>query len=95
MTVPAANGLLRRTLTSLPAFPTQDVLAVDDAAQLWRAYTVLSFIAHVSFIGTFDRQSNVMHCQVQQIFRHFFWCLRWLRVQAHLFINDVRCSSLA
>ncbi len=49
--------MLRRTLAALPPFPAQRLLQAaaageqGGAAQLWRAYLVLSFIAHVGGPG--------------------------------------------
>jgi hypothetical protein len=53
----AASGVLRRTLAQqLPRFPVQQLLqlqrdglgAHEAGQQLWRAYLLLSFVAHVS-----------------------------------------------
>jgi indoleamine 2,3-dioxygenase len=47
--VAAGRGELRAWLRGLPPFPTQAVLADGaDSDELWRAYLLLSFLAHVS-----------------------------------------------
>lgn len=51
LSVATSGGLLRRKLAALPRFPLQEVLPPSDegqapSPQLWRAYSLLSFLSH-------------------------------------------------
>ena len=49
--VAAGEGRLKARLLALPPFETASLIAEGDEAQLWRAYLVLSFLAHAYIWG--------------------------------------------
>lgn len=49
--VASGNGTLRRRLENLPEFDTESLLVENNERELWRAYFVLSFIAHAYVWG--------------------------------------------
>lgn len=60
----AGAGRLRKVLRELPPFPLQKV-ALLDMGQQWRAYSVLSFIAHVG-VGSVGSVGSLRRGRVER-----------------------------